>query len=44
MDIKLTQWQDSWAKDFDELADRIRTAAGRPWLGSITSVRRPCQG
>jgi GrpB-like predicted nucleotidyltransferase (UPF0157 family) len=28
MDIKLTEWQDSWAKDFEELADRIRAAAG----------------
>lgn len=28
MDIKLTEWQDSWANDFGELADRIRDAAG----------------
>jgi GrpB-like predicted nucleotidyltransferase (UPF0157 family) len=28
MDITLTEWQPAWAKDFAELADRIRDAAG----------------
>ncbi|MER7249023.1 GrpB family protein [Kribbella sp. NPDC000426] len=28
MDIELTQWQESWAKDFGELAARIKTAGG----------------
>jgi GrpB-like predicted nucleotidyltransferase (UPF0157 family) len=28
VEIELTPWQESWAKDFGELADRIRAAGG----------------